>query len=91
MSKYRERSNNPAERQRWNDSGLVQAQSLHVGDVFECVDGNYWQVHSRNSSGTIHVVPWGHETEPTDFIRTAGVRPVMRKQYMTPTEFPGRP
>jgi len=65
----------------WQESGLVEIAALHAGDVFECIDGTYWMVDSKNRGGTIHATAWGRDGEATDFIAGALVRPVMRKIY----------
>jgi hypothetical protein len=82
-SKYTARANDPIERERWRNSGLVRIDSLTHNDVFECISGTYWQYSRVTASGTIEATPWGHSGEPTTFIEAATVRPVMRKQHVS--------
>lgn len=74
-TRYRLRCNDPKERDRWRQSGLVRVDSLRAGTVFECIDGTFWRVDGRNRTGTIHVEPWGRDGEPDDFVASAMVRP----------------
>jgi len=82
MNTYKERCNNQEAKQQWESSGLVPLDSLRLGDVFECIEGTFWQLQSTNRTGTKHAEPWGWDSEPTDFIASARVRPVMRKTYV---------
>uniref|UniRef100_A0A6M3JGX1 Uncharacterized protein n=1 Tax=viral metagenome TaxID=1070528 RepID=A0A6M3JGX1_9ZZZZ len=84
---YRDRCNDPRKRAAWKASGLVRIDSLHRGDVFECVDGTYWQFDSFNRSGTVHTRMWGNlsdsaESGPADFVSSAMIRPVIRKEFI---------
>jgi hypothetical protein len=84
VNRYEQRCNDPAERSRWLNSGLVRIDTLRKGDVFESIDGDYWQVQHTTRSDTVFCEPWGHAADPTTFIQHAMVRPVMTKTYVQP-------
>ena len=84
MSKFEQRCNDPQARREWESSGLVRIDSLKRLDVFECISGHFWQVESRNRTGTIHARAWDGGVSETDFISSAMVRPVMRKTTYVP-------
>ncbi len=81
---YIQRCNDPTAREAWRSSGLVRIDTLHAGDVFECISGHFWTVDRVTHSGTILVQSWGEWRGEDTFCPSAMVRPVMRKTYTTP-------
>lgn len=74
-SLYAQRCNDPAAREEWRNSGLVNILTLRCGDLFESVDGQKYRYQRQTASGSVLVTAAGCSSDEW-FTGCADVRPI---------------